>query len=211
MSDLHDALDAYLDAIRRATGGPIPDLNPGRTPEVCRRILQDLVDDPVEELVELWSWRDGEAEGCRCFWGGYFRSLDRLEVDLPSNREALHDSRILTEAEGFDWAFSPAVAVPVVYARYDDTLVDCGSGPDRGCVYHAGAAHDHAEPVTMFASLTDAVEAARFCVEAGYWVPRVGDRFPTSQTVVYIDAPLRTHGAVGHWDLSSPPFPMQEP
>lgn len=94
--------------------------------------------------------------------------------------------------------------MPVAWGGMDLTLVDSGSGPGRGLVYnHATSAAT--PPFVMFTGLCDAVDAARYCVDAGYWIPDVHDGVIRNML-----APLRSTGA-SPLDLTSPPFPMNDP
>ncbi len=202
MSRVVSALDAHVEAIRRATGGPVPQLNPGRPREVVRRILAELVEDPVDDLVDLWSWHDGEAgPASTLFWtgGGAFYSLDRIMADLPMIRESVADDRAWFEAEGFDWPYGPDDVVPVL-STGELTLVDSGSSARRGRVYLHPAPSDAEPAFEMFPSLADAIDAARFCVEAGYWVPEIVDGVIQNMSVPGRD------NCVSRWDLTSPPF-----
>lgn len=207
MTAVPEALDAYVAAVRRVTGGPVPQLNPPRERSAVRRILEELVEDPLEELIDLWSWHDGEMEPLSAFFwtgGGTFHRVDRVRQLLPEVREFLDDDRATDEAVGEEWPFAIDDVVPVVWDGMELTLVDSGSGPGRGLVYnHATSAAT--PPFVMFTALTDAVDAACYCVDAGYWIPDVHDGL-----IRYMLAPLRSTAA-SPLDLTSPPFPMSDP
>lgn len=200
MTRLSSILDGYLAAIAEATGGPKPGLNPGLPAREVRRRLATWVAEPVEELVDLWAWRDGE-EGSGLFWGGSFHPLDGRLGDLGSERENLLEHRAIHKAHGVEWTVHPDDVVPVVGDGGFIAFVDSGLSNTRGHVFAFGT-HQLPGPIDMFGSLADAVQAAHYCVQAGYWVPEASGRF--------MDAPLRTMG-VTEQDLISPPFATEWP
>lgn len=200
MSPLEESLDSYVETLERQLGGAsVPDLAPGINSSELGERVQALVPNPVDELSELWGWRQSASEaGVGIFWGPLLHRLDRIEQEIPGIRLTLDESQGLAEAEGADWPFAADSVVPVMYAGGAYVLVDCGTGQTRGHVFHFDA-HDTASPVDMFHSLADAVEAARYCVEAGYW------SVDGSGGSVWVEAVGR-QTTVTAGDLLSPPF-----
>lgn len=89
-------------------------------------------------------------------------------------REFAADDRAWFEADGLDWPYEPEDVVPVL-STGELMLVDSGSSAHRGRVCLHPAPSDAEPAFEMVPSLADAIDAARYCVEAGYWVPNVID------------------------------------
>lgn len=197
MTDLVELLQTYLVAVARSGDGGGPRLYEPRPRGAVLRQLRRIVPQPVDTLVDLWSWHDGEEEpSAALFWGGSFPSLDRLEGEIDEIRAFLEEERRINEQHGTGWPFREADVVPILHAGLSYVLVGSGSSPSPGAVYSFSGG-EGLPPLEMFPSLQEAIRAATFCVEMGYWVCESDGRF--------MNAPLRSRG-VTPADLSRSPF-----
>lgn len=164
---LRSELEAYRAALVAANPAWTDGLVPGRARAEVVGVLGGWVADPVEELVELWQWHDGQAEGTlsSLFKGMYFWGVD--DPRLPLFRDYAHETRHIAVAEGLSW---PAVedAVPVLISPGGEAVfVDSGYSADRGCVF--ATVDDLAPALRVAGSLAEAVGLARLMVESGRW------------------------------------------
>lgn len=174
---LADALDRYVASVETTARHWSPNLNPGLHRDDVQRRLGRLVADPVDEVTELYSWRDGQAGSPmfgttthHLFWTMYFFPLADVEARIGQWREFHEEWRFIGEAEGGFWPTALVDLLPIFFVQDWQACVwvDCGSGPTRGRVFFYGQEGEF-EPLDMFESLTDAVDAARFRFETGEW------------------------------------------
>ncbi len=174
-------LEAYRAALVAANPAWTDGLVPGRARAEVLGVLGGWVADPVEELVELWQWHDGQAEGTRnsLFQGMFFWGVD--DPRLPLFRDYVHETRHIAVAAGLSW---PAVedAVPVLISPGGDAVfVDSGYSADRGCVFTTDH-KDLAPALRVAGSLAEAVGLARLMVESGGWYFHEGRYLAVTRT-----------------------------
>jgi hypothetical protein len=166
---LAERLETYVALLRRHQPHWTGDLRPGLLRAEVVDVLQAFVADPVEEVVALWAWSDGQERTTRMpmFHGFFFRRLSRGRIERF--REFAAETRHIAVAEGLFW---PEVGdvVPVFHsAGGESVFVDSGYGPGRGHVYTDGATHDLGPAIRLGRSLAEVVGMADAAVTAGWW------------------------------------------
>lgn len=174
---LTESLDRYVASAKRVAPHWTPNLSPGLDRNSARDRLSCLVANPVEEVIDLWTWRDGQGGSPSfwpvshvLFWGMHFFPLGDVEKRLDGWREDHTEWRHIGESEGGIWPTPLTELVPVFFVQDWQACVwvDCGAGASRGRVFYYGQEGEF-EPLDMFASLSDTVDAARYRVESGDW------------------------------------------
>jgi hypothetical protein len=166
---LYRSLERLAGALDRA-GSPIRGaLRPGRGDAEVRGVLRSAGLVAPYQLADLYGWADGTRGA-----PGVGPDLVRL-VRFLSLEEALAVYRSgppLTAPERREWW-------PVFMAGDGDgdgdgdrVSVQCGLGVGRGTVWWSR----RGQPEALFDSLAEAVDAACWCVEAGWWRPDADGR-----------------------------------
>lgn len=166
---LSERLDQYVATLRGYQPRWTGDLRRGRSRREVVEGLQSFVADPVEELVDLWAWHDGQERMTRTplFCGVFFRQLSHGRIERF--RELAAETRHIAVEEGLFW---PEVtdAVPVFAGPGGEwVFVDSGYGPGRGHVYTDGGTHDLVPAIRLGRSLAEVIGIAETAVAAGLW------------------------------------------
>lgn len=167
------AIAALLDDQVRAWHAAGIDLEAGlgdeQQPAAVLDALVALGIDPVPELVALYSWRVAN-EYAGMFWEADLVALDAAVHAWTANRSVIAGNPEWERraTEGNSWP-GPIAWFPVLVGvgnTSDGLVIDNGAGSDRGSLWWIMPQDDSRK---VFDSLSEALRAAIFCVEAGLW------------------------------------------
>jgi hypothetical protein len=165
---LTEVLDAYAASLKSADARWTGDFNPGLDADRARDVLSEFVVDPVDELVELWHWHNGQHQKTQqpLFPGWMFRPLEASAI--ATFRDFATETRHIAVTEGLFW---PQVtdAIPILFSPGGPWVFqDSGDGPDRGYVFWAET-HNLWPAQRIASSLAGAVAIAHGLVDRGTW------------------------------------------
>lgn len=174
-----ERLEAYVAALRGLDSRWMGDLFPTgdrvnyrrRDPERVSRLLGELVNDPVDELIDLWRWHNGQDP----------RTQQALFCGFIFRRLTIEDVKTFRDFASLAWGAAPRgsawpdvdEAVPVAWGSEGEVVfVDSGAGAGRGAVFLSDDRRS-GPPQRLASSVEEVVDMAYAALVSGRW--RLGD------------------------------------
>lgn len=172
MPSIHDQLDRLAAVFIHQGMDPATIFAPGPSRAEVQTTLTGLRLDPPPEVVDFFTWRTvvSPLGFAGIFWETDYHSFGEMVTTYRSNLEVGERFGALTETM---WPGTRSHFPILMCDPSEIVSVDCGAGDGRGSMWFS---FTQAEAFMMFASIPEALGAALYAAEAGYWTWSVDDQ-----------------------------------